>query len=298
MADRGVTEEECRFLTITKQGKLTFFNMYFESISAVELFLADNPVRNSRIFITLRSETGQEVFAGPPLRDAIRYCVDGYDENYTQFLALSRQLDSVNTIRTEVRAVEPAVVGHRPNVPAYIADAPKCMYRTRRVAEKKVINVFMQITYDQRTTETQILHRGILALNLVRLLEMNGYIVHFRVFEASIVYNEVFICEVVLKKQADKLDARKCFYPMCGKGFVRRVLLRIKESMPFEENWHLSYGRVLDEKITRRILNVGEKDIYIGTPREMGIIGEDIMQDANVFLEKLGLDESIHVPRY
>lgn len=298
MAEKGVTEKDCRFLEISQKGKLTFYKMYFESISAVELFLSSNPPINKAVFVTKRSESGKADFAGPPLEDAIRFCVGGYDENYSQFLTLSKQLDSVNYAREEIRSVEPSVVGHRPNVPAYIADAPKCMYRTRRVQEKKLINVFMQVTYDQTTTETQILYRGILALNLIRLLEMNGYIVHFRLFETSMVYNEIFICEVVLKRQSEKLDPRKCYYPMCGKAFVRRVLLRIKESMPFTENWHLSYGKVVDEAITKKLLNIGPNDIYIGTPKEMGIVGSNMFEDANVFLSKLGLDKEIKVPKY
>lgn len=298
MGSRGVSEEECRYLKITQKGRLCFYNMYFDSISAVELFLKTNPPRNTEIFLTNKSETAGEEFAGPPLEDAIRYCVGGYDENYVQFMELSQQLQSVNRAQGEGRIVEPAFVGHRPNVPAYIADAPKCMYRIRRYAEKKAINVFMQVTYDKDTTEEQILHRGILALNLIRLLEMNGYIVQFRLFETSMVYNEAFICEVVLKRQSEKLEPRKCFYPMCGKGFVRRVLLRIKESVPFKENWHLSYGNVADEKSTRNMLNIGENDIYIGTPKEMGIKGKDMFEDANVFLEKLGLDDEIKIPHY
>lgn len=294
----GIRPEDCRFFEIKKVQKMTIYGMYFESASAIEMFLRDNPPRNTDVFITNRSETGDMAFAGPKLEDAIRFCVGGYEEDYPLFLELSRQLQSANTAKSAVRIVEPAFVGHRPNVPAYIADAPKCMYRIRRIAQKKVINVVMQVTYDKSTTKNQILYRGILALNLIQLLEMNGYIVKFRLFETSMVYNEVFVCEVVLKDQSEKIEPRKCFYPMCGRGFVRRVLLRIKESIPFEENWHISYGNVVDERAARMLLNISDSDIYIGTPREMGIQGQDMFEDANSFLEKLGLDEQIRVPRY
>lgn len=298
MTGKGIDPNECRFLDVRHEGKLTYYNLYFESISAVELFLRDNPPRNTEVFATMSSESADESFAGPPLEEAIRYCVGGYDENYPLFLELGERLQSVNTVKTEVRAVEPAVVGHRPNVPAYIAGAPKCMYRNKRIEEKKVINVFMQATYSQGTTEKQILHRGILALNLIKRLEMNGYIVQFRLFETSVLYNEAFICEVALKNQAEKLDARKCFYPMCGKGFVRRVLLRIKESMPFKEKWYPSYGTVAGERIARQFLNISPNDIYIGTPKEIGIKGKDIYADANTFLTNLMLDGQIKVPQY
>lgn len=298
MAKRGISPEDCRFLEITQRGKLTIFSMYFESISAVELFLKDDPPVNEDIFISQDSKNVPEKFAGPPLEDAIKFCVGGYEENYSQFLDMAQQLQSINTKLCSERDIEPAFVGHRPNVPAYIADAPKCMYRRKKYVEKKVVNVFMQATYSSATTEKQILHRGILALNLIRLLEMNGYIVQFRLFEASCFYNEAFLCEVVLKKQGEKIDPRKCFYPMCGKGFVRRVLLRIKESIPFKENWHMGYGNVLDEKSARKLLNAGAEDIYIDTPDACGIEGKNMYADANRFLKNLGLEGKIKAPYY
>lgn len=298
MIASGVTPEECRFLEIKKQGKMKIYDLYFGSISEVEVFLSSDPTVNTRIFASQASVNAPEAFAGPPLEDAIAYCVGGYDEDYTRFLELSGLLTSADRLKAPSRCVEPSFVGHRPNVPAYIADAPKNMYRNKRVSEKKVINVFMQVTFDKSTTDTQILHRGILTLNLIRLLEENGYIVRFRVFEVCTVYNEIFKCEIVLKQTAEKLDPRKCYYPMCGKAFVRRVLSRIKESVPFRENWHMSYGIVAPEKFTKSIINVGPNDIYIGTPKEMGIVGLDLYADANAFLSAAHLSDNIRVPHY
>lgn len=298
MIATGITPEECRFLEIKKHGKMKIYDLYFGSISEVEVFLSSAPTVNARVFASQASINAPQSFAGPPLPEAIAYCVGGYEENYTRFLELSGLLKSADRIKAPSRCVEPSFVGHRPNIPAYIADAPKNMYRNKRVAEKKVINVFMQVTFDKSTTDTQILHRGILTLNLIRLLEENGYIVRFRVFEVCFVYDEIFKCEIVLKQTAEKLDPRKCYYPMCGKAFVRRVLSRIKESMPFRENWHMSYGIVAHEKFTRSIINAGPNDIYIGTPKEMGITGLDLYADANAFLAAAHLSDNIRVPHY
>lgn len=298
MISNGVDPQDCRFLKIEHRGKMKIFDLFFDSISAVELFLANDPPVNRNIYTFQASITADEQFAGPPLAEAIAYCVGGYDQDYGRFLKLSSLLRAPDRMKVASRNVEPAFVGHRPNVPAYIADAPKNMYRTKRVAEKKVVNVFMQIPFDMSTTDTQILHRGILALNLIHLLEDNGYIVRFRVFEVSYIYNEFFKCEIILKQTSEKLDPRKCFYPMCGKGFVRRIMIRIKESMPFSENWSLGYGRVSPPDYTKSLLGVGPHDIYIGTPKEMGIKGEDLFADANAFLKTCGLDKHITIPHY
>lgn len=298
MIPAGVTPEECRFLKIKQNGRMKVFDLFFESISAVELFLSSNPTVNRQVFTSQASINAAQSFAGPPLETAIGYCVSGYDEDYARFLELSGILRSADKVKVSSRCVEPSFVGHRPNVPAYIADAPKNMYRNRRLEAKKVINVFMQVTFDKSTTDTQILHRGILTLNLIRLLEENGYIVRFRVFEVCSVYDEIFKCEIVLKQTSEKLDPRKCYYPMCGKAFVRRVLIRIKESMPFRESWGMSYGIVAPEKYTRSIIDVGPNDIYIGTPKEMGIKGSDLYSDANAFLKAAGVSRQIRIPHY
>lgn len=295
---KGVNPGECRFLKLERFQGYNIFNVYFNSIAEVEGFLNSNPPVNTDVFTSQMSLLAREDFAGPPLENAIAYCVGGYDADYMRFLKLSGQLQSVNTQTFVERKVESAFVGHRPNVPAYIAGEPKNMYRSVRAVEKKVINVFMQVTYDRNTTEAQILHRGILTLNLIRLLELNNYIVNFKVFELSSVRNEVFVCEVALKRPGEKIDPRKCYYPMCGKAFVRRVLMRIKESIPFRENWHMSYGMVTLENFTKKILGVGEKDIYIGTPKEMGITGTDLFADADAFIGKAGLEGKVVVPKY
>lgn len=298
MISDGISPNEYRFFSITREGKLTIFNLYFESLSELELFCRSNPTLNTRVFYSPASTTGTEYFAGPPLETAIDYLLGGYTDNYYLFLKLTRQLQSINAKSFSSARVEPSFVGHRPNIPAYLADAPKNMYRSKRISEKKLINVFLQITYDQHTSEAQILHRGILALNLIKLLELNGYIVRFRVFEVSYINNEVFICEVVLKQTSENLDPHKCYYPMCGKGFVRRILLRIKESIPFKENWNLGYGNVAPEVYTRQFMNIGSNDIYIGTPKELGIKGVNLYEDADTFIKKLGLEGRIIVPNY
>lgn len=294
----GVDPKTCPYLTIEKTGNITVYRMLFDSAGAIELFLSENPPVNTDIFLFQSSKMGTREFAGEPLPEAIRYCVGGYDKKLGEFLRLSRKLEAVNVQKFASKRVVSSFVGNRPNVPAYVAGAPKNMYRTALVGEKKVINVFMQVAFDTSTTEEQIRNRGILALNLISLLERNDYIVNFRLFEASYVYNEYFLCEVTLKKPGEQLEPRKCYYPMCGREFVRRVLLRIKESMPVKQNWYLSYGEVCDDFFAKKIMNVGPKDIFIGTPQQMGITGEDIYRDADAFLEALGLEKMLRAPNY
>ena len=298
MNGTGVSPENCKYLEISAGKNLTEYKMYFRSIGEVQSFLLTDPDINSLIFYEQKSKTASESFAGAPLDQAINYCIGGYSENYDQFLDLAKQLEQVNKKNVKVRKTVTSFVGQRPNVPAYIAGAPKNMYRLERTEEKKLKRIWMKVTYESSTTEEQIRNRGIIALNLIKLLEMNNYMVDFRLFEVCSVDSEVFRCEIELKKPGQRLMPRLCYYPMCGKAFVRRVLCRIKESMPFNCGWGLSYGVVLSEDYTRMIMDIQDGDIYIGSPSEMNISGDDIYRDADAFLEKIGIADKIVVPVY
>lgn len=294
----GVSPENCKYLKIETKSNKRIIKMHFDSIGEVQLFLRDNPSRNKEVFPEFRSDKAAVEFAGPPLETAIEYCIGGYEEHYDQFLLFAKELETINRQFAKGHQTETSFVGQRPNVPAYVAGAPKTMYRTKRVEEKKAINIFMNVTYSIKETEKQIQYRGIIALNLIKILEQNNYIVNFRLFEITGVPGEVFICEVVLKKPGEQLNSRLCYYPLCGKGFVRRVLARIKESMPFKGKWGLGYGSVLGEQSAREHMHIGFNDLYIGTPTEMGIRGENIYEDADAFMEKLKLHDKIVLPSY
>ena len=298
MNGTGVSPEECRFLEISGSKNLRQFKMSFNSIGEVQTFLMADPDINTNIFYEQKSRTASESFAGAPLEDAINYCIGGYSDRYDQFLSLSKQLEAVNKKNVKVRKTITSFVGQRPNVPAYIAEAPKNMYRLERTEEKKLKRIWMKVTYEATTNEDQILNRGIIALNLIKLLEMNNYMVDFRLFELCSFERELFRCEIELKKPGQMLYPRLCYYPMCGKAFVRRILCRIKESMPFECGWGMGYGVVLNEEHTRRIMEIKDSDIYIGSPSEMNITGENIYTDVDTFLKKLNLDGKIRVPAY
>ena len=298
MEHKGVSPEECRFLEISRRNTLVEYKMCFKSIGEVQTFLQNDPDINSEVFYEQKSRTATEAFAGAPLEEAIRYCIGGYDQNYDQFLGLAKQLEHVNKKNVKVRKTVTSFVGQRPNVPAYVAGAPKNMYRLEKTEEKKVKRIWMKVTFEKTTSESQIRNRGIIALNLINLLEMNNYMVDFRLFDLSCMESEVFRCEVGLKSPGQMLFPRLCYYPMCGKEFVRRVICRIKESMPFKEAWGLSYGKVVNETITRMVMDIQDDDIYIGSPTEMKIKGDDIYEDTDAFLDKIGIRDKIVIPAY
>lgn len=282
----------------TLQDDMILYRMTFKSLTEFEVYLKSNPDINKRVFRQQMSLRANEAFAGDPLERAIQYCHGGYQKNFDQFLSLKRLMDSANVAYSHNRKTITSVVGSRPNVPAFIAGAPKTMYRLERVKEKKFIDIYMNLAYSGHTTEQQILNRGILTLNLVNLLESHGLGVNLRVFEACYVAKEVMAVEVVIKKPDEMLNMGKCYYPLCGKEFNRRLMLRVKESMPFNADWGISYGLMLDEQRTRKYLGIDKNKILIMSPSDMGITGKDIYADADAFISRLNLEDIVALPRY
>lgn len=274
------------------------YRIDFHSLTELELYLSENPKVNEAVFPSQKSIYMSEEFAGVPLEEAIRYCHGGYDEGFSIFLQLKKELEHANVKAAGFRRSVPSVVGSRPHVPNFVAGTPKTMFRLDRAKEKKFVDIYLNLAYSGETTQEQIRNRGILTLNMISLFEQNDIGVNFYAFEASYLYNEIFIADIRLKKPGQVLNVGKCYFPLCGREFVRRVLVRVKESMPFQEKWGIGYGSVLPENLLKKCMHIGENQILIRSPLEMGLTGNNIYEDADRFFEHLKLSKEIHMPRY
>ncbi len=279
--------------TPTEDGAL--YKLHFNSLSDLEMYLSANPPVNKKSFAEQKSLTLYKDFAGENLDTAIKYLVSGYTANLRQFISLKRSLDVHNIKKVEGRKTVNSFVGGRPNVPAFIADSPKTMRRTERVTQKQFISIAMNLAYPSSTTDAQILNRGIITMNLISLLENNNIGVQFTVFEMVRNGNEIFDCNIDLKKPGEVLDVQKCYFPLCGKEFLRRILVRVKESTPFKTNWFRGYGSVMSDEEIRKYKCVSDKQILISSPDKMGIEGKDLFEDANNFFEKIKLENYVDI---
>lgn len=294
----GRPEKINRYMTVEHLDGLDIYRLKFRSLSEIELYLKEYPETNDEIFIGKNSRTALPAFAGDPLEQAIKYCLGGYEKGFPKFMQIKREIDNVNIRKAKGRRTVTSFVGARPNVPGYIAGAPKTMYALEKTRGKKFIDIYFNLSYTADTTEEQIINRGILTLNLISLLEESDIGVNFRVFQSCYEGNEIFFSEIVLKKPDEQLNVKKCYYPMCGKEFLRRVMARILESVPVKQNWGLSYGQLLPEVMNRKLFGIDDNKILILSPAEMGIKGNNIYEDADEFLSRIKLKEEIRFPKY
>ena len=129
-----------------------------------------------------------------------------------------------------------------------------------------------------------------ITIELIKLLENSGYKVCFKVFSLSFESDEIFFVNVVLKNNNERLDTFKCYYPLCCREFLRRILFRVIESQSFQNyRWGSSYGNNYSIEEIKKILDLQNNDFVIGKPSEMGIHGKDILKDTYNTLQKLQL---------
>ena len=318
MASTTLSENDLRNLRIEQFGPHKVYNLCFPSVGRLRAFFDAPEV--AEVPMAMRIAGNNAASAGGGNLDASFRPEGNPEDGRGEFLAMARCLEMINRRNVAFNAARPAFVGSRPNVPAYIAGAPKNMYRMARPKEKKVVQVFLNLAYTGKTSEAQVRNRGILALNLVRVLEMNDFIVEFRAFEASMEQQTIYLCGVMLKKPGERLNPGNCYYPLCGQSFLRRAATKLKSSLPMEtqdekqrgrvtggelqellflnKHWKIPVERKLTERAAATQRQAKRTQIFIGTPQSLGITGKNIFRDADSFLRNLNLDKMIAVPNY
>lgn len=285
-------------LRIYEQKYMKIYRVSFRSPGELHMLLTGEPPVNDRIFLRRHSILGDEGFAGASYEKALEYCLGGYEEHYGAVMELQKELEKYVPVKIYRRHRQKAFAGSHPNVPAFIADSPKAMFKMERAEEKKFVNIYFNLACPLITPPGAIINRGAAALSLVRLLEGQGMGVNFKVFMAVWSRGEIFMFEITYKSPMELLNVKKCCYPLCSKEFVRRIIFRVMESVPFENpDWYPHYGEPLTDDQFRAIFGISDDDMVISSPWEMGVSGDDIYTDAGNLLSRLGLGEYIRVIR-
>jgi len=279
---------------ISDHKYMKLYKVSFQSMTDLYMCLSEKPKVNEGVFLKQSSILGDARFAGEDYDKALEYCIGGYNGDYSIVMRLQKELEKYVPVRSRLRKKVRSLEGSHPNVPAFVAGSPKAMYRQERAKEKKFCTINFNLAYPVKTTKNAILNRGALALSLVRLLEAEGMGVNLKVFMSSMIRDELFLFEITLKSPQELLNAKKCFYPLCSREFVRRIVLRVMESVPFvSTEWYPNYGQPLTDEQFRNVFEISENDYIISSPDDMGAMGENIFADGAAMFEKMGIADNI-----
>ncbi len=285
-------------LNIEKRDYITLYNVLFDDLTDLYYYLKSNPRVNDRIFEEQASLKKNSNFAGDSLEKAIEYIIDGYEYGFDNFLIASERMQHATIDTSDNRDLRRGLYGGIPLAPLVAAEVPDCMLRYDRSRTGVVRNMYFSLSYPHYTEREEIFNRGLATLYIMDALEKKGDIINFVAKEVAECGYEIVNIEVVLKKPSDMmLDIKKCYFPLVGREFLRRLLFRVKESLPFEEEWSDGYGRTLEEKKVRRFFNLKDTDLVVSTPDEIGISGENIYKDTIKLIKNLNLEEEFDIPK-
>lgn len=272
-----------------KVNENIIYKYYFTNLSDLYDYLHSNPKVDTNIFKEQHSLCAEKDFAGEPFDIALEYLKGGYDVRLKEFNMAIKSVNVLGYNDEDSRKLVRGLHGGAYLSPLVAAGIPDCMIKYDRDTTPKCITLYFQINYTWKTTPEQIFNRGIATINLIKALQEKGYLVDLKVFEL-LKYDEEYIDIIVNIKNIDEdLNIAKCYYPLVGKEFFRRVMFRVIESVPVKNNWYVGYGFKLSDKEIREFYKLKEKDLLISEPYSMGIKGEDIYVDTINMFETLNV---------
>ena len=285
-------------LSIDKKDGYKVYNVKFDSLTDLYYYLKSNPRVNRYIFEKQASLKKDSEFAGDSLDKSIEYIVNGYDKGFNNFLVACERMQNVTADFSDNRSLKRGFYGGTFLSSLIAAEVPDCMLMYDRDKGGNIRNMYFSLSYPHFVEQDEILNRGLGTLYIIDALEKKGDIVNFVARETAECGNEIVNIEVVLKKPTDMmLDIKKCYFPLVGREFLRRLLFRVKESLPFENDWSWGYGRTLEEQPLREFFNLKDSDYVISTPNEIGISGNDIYRYTARLIENLNLEEEFDVQK-
>jgi len=263
----------------------------FDSINSFLQYLENAPI-NTAVFgpSTLLSHRTESYtwYATHTFEEAVEQAKYGsHTDDFEKFYELKIQLEKHIKLNTKKNMQFNDYVGYVPDVKAYLEGHPLTMLNKVR-PKRKQIDIYFNSANLVGVSSEQIYNRGAITLCLVELLESLGLNVNLNIFAMSQKNMEIHYSKFTLKQENESLNMQKLFFPMCHPSWFRRLIFNLREKTPdITEDWYFGYGSTCDESVIREVIEMSENDIVISKPDEMGIMGVNIIDDANAMFEHI-----------
>lgn len=254
----------------------------FSSITEFLDYLDTHRVNRNIFGWNPASETSDQYFTKSAsldeAKDLFRY---GCHEDFEKLVELKCTLEKyIKMSRMKTRQYN-YYVGYAPDVKAYLEGNPLSMLN-REQPRRRHVDIYYNSAILGSVSTEQIFNRGAITLSLVEILENMGFSVGLYVFTMSSSNDQVHYAKFNLKGPNERLNIQKLFFPLCHPSFLRRLVFRLREETPdIESYWSDGYGRTCNDYMIREIIDLKDNDIVICQPDEMGVLGNNIVDDAN-----------------
>lgn len=266
-----------------KKGDYNVMEYDFDSITEFLDYIETTPVNNDVWgHRDLSSETGSYDFCRTrSLDEAKELCKYGYHENFDKLVELKNTLEKYIKMSNKKSKQYNFYVGYAPDVKAYLEGNPLSMLN-RQYPKRQHIDIYYNAANLARASSNEIFNRGAITLSIVEILENMGFSVGLNVFTMSSEYDQIHYVKLNLKRSGERLNIQKLFFPFSHPSFFRRLVFKLMEQTPdITGDWTSGYGRTCDDYTIRKVIELAENDIVICRPEEMGVQGNDIIDDAN-----------------
>ena len=275
----------------TQHGSLTTLHYSFHSLAEFLNHLEQAEVSASFADAQVSKQDFQEFTGSSSLDEAIRMCRFGFQDNFEEFFALDAQIMNMLDMSFDAPRTFNDYVGFAPDVKAYLEGSPLTMINKAN-PPRKLINVYMNTSYDASTDISQIFHRGAAVLTAIKLCELQHYAVDLHLFEMSYCDMgdgtiEVHFSEFALKDAGEHANVQKLFFPLCHPSWIRRLNFRLIETTPdISYQWAGTYGYPCSMRRMREVLDLDEeRSVLIPSFDDLNVKGEDIVEDARKVFE-------------
>lgn len=269
-----------------KKNRMNIMEYDFDSISEFIDYLDNTPVSPAWNGRELASEKNNYYFCKThSLQEAKDLCKYGLHEKFDLLLKLKMTLEKYIKVSKEENRQYNDYVGYVPDVKAYLEGNPLSMFNKQN-KKRKHIDIYYNSAVLGNVSTSQIFNRGAITLCLVEILENMGFSVGLNIFTMSYFGDQVHYAKFHLKRADERLNIQKLYFPLCNPSFLRRLVFRLREITPdITSDWTAGYGKTSDVYAVREIIELKGNDIVIDQPEEMGIVGDDIIDDANAMFD-------------
>ena len=241
------------------------------------------------------SHTGSEDFTRTTsYEEATRLILNGWDELLPR-IKEQFKVSVKNNANGEItkRRTYNHVVGYAPNVPNAILGLPQSKITSDRVAQKvKAISIAYAPDANGGESAETFIKAGIVVLNIVNQLELNGTRVRLMITPMDSIYDESFVsCMVCVKDFREQLDLKKVAFPIANPSFLRRFGFKWLETYPElkERGFRSGYGSTISDESSHKddlvkggVLTENDYFMSLGRIKELRYDIPKVMNDAGI----------------
>ena len=164
------------------------------------------------------------------------------------------------------------VVGYAPHVPNAIAGVPQSMISSQKIEQHaKVLTIVYDCGAHAKVSAKEFVKAGRNILDLVMMLELQGYRVRVDIQETFCTYKEKAICRITVKNHRQPINPLKISYLLLHPSFFRRQGFKWLETVPelTSSSFVMGYGHPLYYQINSHGASTDEIREYL---REHGLL--------------------------